>query len=200
MKKPIPDATQSHILTTAWDLIQREGRQDIGLSDIAAAAGVSRQTLFLAFGNRAGLLLAMVRHKDGQTDHVARLRAQGALPCTPTNFMGSLAIWLDYLPVVYPVAILLDAAGITETEAAQAINDRMKGALLSNFRRQITVIGAEGGLHPGANPKAVADRIWSSVHLQAWRLLVLDCGWSPQEFTKDRLAQAATCFPALTPD
>ena len=141
-----------------------------------------------------------MRHKDGQTDHVARLQAQGSLPCTPANFMGSLAIWLDYLPVVYPVAILLDAAGITEAEAAGAIGDRMKGALLHNFRRQVAAIAATGGLRPGANPQVVCDSIWASVHPQAWRLLVVDCGWSPQQFTQDRLAMAAACFPALTPE
>ena len=34
------------------------------MKDIAAAAGVSRQLVYFHYGNRAGLLTAMARHRD----------------------------------------------------------------------------------------------------------------------------------------
>ena len=74
MKKQISDASRIAILDAAWELIAERGRLDVGQSEIAAQAGVSRQTIFLAFGGRAGLLVAMLRNKDEQSHHVARLK------------------------------------------------------------------------------------------------------------------------------
>jgi AcrR family transcriptional regulator len=197
MKKTIPEATRAAILDAAWAMMERTGRQDIAMAEIAAAAGVSRQTLFYAFGNRSGLLLAMVRHKDSHTDHVSRMNGFRTLPCTPENFLKFVGIWLDYLPIVYPVAILLDAAAVTEAEAALAIGDRMKGALRTGLRRQLEQIGAMGGLHPGQDPQQLADVIWTLVHPQAWRLLVVECGWTAEAFRQHRLDLIAGWFPAL---
>lgn len=197
MKKTIPEATRSAILDAAWNVMERAGRQDIAMAEIAVAAGVSRQTLFYAFGNRSGLLLAMVRHKDSRTDHVSRLTAFRDLPCTAENFLKFVAIWLDYLPIIYPVAILLDAAAVTEPEAAFAIGDRMKGALLAGLRRQLGQIADLGGLHPGQDPKQLAEVIWTLIHPQAWRLLVVECRWTAEAFRQNRLDLIAGRFPAL---
>lgn len=191
MKSSIPEDTRSAILTAAWDMMEQTGRQDIGMAEIARAAGVSRQTLFLAFGGRSGLLLAMVRHKDTRTTHVQRMMAFGALPFTRDNLLKFLDVWLEYLPVVYPVAILLDAAAVTEAEAAAAIGDRMKVALLSAFTRYLTRMAEAGELPAGRAPEPLAQVIWTLVHPQAWRLLVQECGWTPEAFRKDRLSLVA---------
>ena len=54
--KTISPETRTAILAAAWELISTRGRTDVGQAEIAAAAKVSRQTVFYAFGNRAGLL------------------------------------------------------------------------------------------------------------------------------------------------
>ena len=43
-------------------------------------------------------------------------------------------------------------------------------------------------LCPPLTAEKAADLIWSSTHLDAWRHLVVDRGWSPSAFRQNRLA------------
>lgn len=185
--KPISDETKSAILGAAWSLIAEQGRADVGLAEIAAAAGVSRQTLFYAFGGRAELLVAMVRHRDAQTDHVARIRAAARQePAGREAILAMVQAWLDYLPVIYPVGILLDAAALTDAAAREAWDDRMIGALLAGFRGVVRRADAAGPL--GRDPDRLAEEIWACCHPSAWRRLVVECAWTPEDFRRSRLA------------
>lgn len=187
--KLISNDTRSAILNTTWSLIAKHGRLDVGFTEIAAACDVSRQTLYLAFGSRAGLLTEMVRNKDLQSDHVARLtQLSQSADVTADLFVTYLQTWLDYLPIIYPVGILLDAASLTDEEAASAWGDRMKGALLAGLVRLLKRLAKENALAAGTKPDHAAETIWSLVHPTAWRQLVIECGWSAQEFRRSRLA------------
>jgi AcrR family transcriptional regulator len=189
MKKlPISEKTRAAILDAAWSLMAEKRRVDVSQAEIAAAAGVSRQTIFVAFGNRAGLLTAMVRNKDTQSDHVARLGAiSHAATVRREDFLRYIDIWLDYLALIYPVGILLDAAALTDAEAASAWDDRMKGALLAGLKRILRQLARRGQLAKGWRPDRAAELVWSLVHPAAWRQLVVGCGWSPSEFRRTRL-------------
>lgn len=188
MRKPksISDDTKRAILEAAWDLITDSGRADVAMTEVAERAGVSRQTVFYAFGGRSGLLLAMVRHKDTRTDHVARLGAIVAEPSPgPDALIAYSSVWLDYLPLIYPVGILLDAASITDPEAAAAWNDRMIKALLGGYRRLAKAIHQT---HPlPEDPEKLADAIWALVHPTTYRRLVEECGWSHDAFRSHQL-------------
>src|SRR5262245_10549240 len=106
--QPITSQTREAVLAAAWRLIVARGRVDVSIADIAAAAGVTRQSIYLGFGNRAGLLVAMARHVDAQSAHTKRMRAivtGGA--GTPEALLGFMRAWLMHLPEIYPVGVLL---------------------------------------------------------------------------------------------
>lgn len=191
--KTIPEETRKKILETAWTLIAERGETDVSQVEIAEAAGVSRQTLFLAFGDRTGLLLAMVRHKDTLSDHVQRLGFAGGLkPEDPESLIASVEAWLDYLPIIYPVGILLDAAALTDAAARAAWDDRMKGALLAGWRRRARAVHAAGSIK--GDPDRIAEEIWALCHPSAWRLLVVETGWSAVEFRQSRINLVRACL------
>ncbi|MCB9545278.1 MAG: TetR/AcrR family transcriptional regulator [Myxococcales bacterium] len=179
--KAISPATQAQILEAAWALIAAEGRPDAGLAEIAARAAVSRQTVFYAFGSRSGVLTAMVRHQDTRTAHVARIQAAVFDPVpTAASVVAAVEAWLDYLPVIYPVGILLDAASLTDEAAAAAWRDRMVEALLGGFKVLLGRVHARSPL--GGDPGPIAEEIWAEVHPTMWRRLVVECGWAPAAF------------------
>ncbi len=189
--KKISYETKAAILEAAWRLIAERGRVDVGQGDIAAAAGVSRQSIFYAFGNRTGLLTAMVRHKDATSPRLARLREVGAARRTDAEqLLDVVAAWIDYIPDVYPVATLLDAAATTDPEARAAISDRMVGQLLKGFVARLRAMAERGQIAEGVDPDHAAQAIWEAVHIRAWRSLVVECGWSPDEFKRSRVAFA----------
>lgn len=188
-KQPISEATRTAILNATWSLMAEKGRLDVGQAEIAEAAGVSRQTVYLAFGDRAGLLMAMARNRDMQSDHVMRLgKISHAETATPEDIVRYLDIWFDYLQLLYAVIILLDAAALTDREVASAYNDRMKGALLAGMKRVLHLLAKDGHLVSGWKPDRAAEMIWSLVHPTAWRQLVVELGWSAEEFRRSRLA------------
>lgn len=186
--KPISDDTKAAILEAAWNLMAERG-VEVGQAEIAKAAGVSRQTVFYAFGNRTGLLTAMLRHRDAVTGGAARLaEVRGAGPADPARLIAYTQAWLDYLPVVYPVGALLFSAGQTDPEARAALDDRMVAQLLRGFRSLTRDIETAGNLAPGITATQAAEVIWAAVHFPAWRLLVVERGWTPEAFRESRLA------------
>jgi AcrR family transcriptional regulator len=190
MKKPaITEETRTAILRATWSLIAKKQRLDVSQSEIAAAAKVSRQTVYLAFGDRAGLLTAMAQHKDSETDHVARLIALSrADTVSRADFLRYLDAWLDYLPIIYPVGILLDASSLTDASARAAWDDRMKHALLAGLKRILRHLSRSGELAREVDADSAAELVWSLIHPTSWRRLVVECGWSAEEFRRSRIA------------
>ena len=129
----------------------------------------------------------MLRRKDRKAPEAAKLlgfadRAIG----TAEDFLELVDAWLDYLPVIYPVGIQLDAESLHHQGAAAAWDDRMKGALLRGFRFRFQVLAKKGALYPGWTADRAAEFTWSLVHPVNWRLLVVESGWSQQEFRRTR--------------
>ncbi|MCB1382380.1 MAG: TetR/AcrR family transcriptional regulator [Notoacmeibacter sp.] len=193
MKSPITEPTRNAILDAAWSLIAENGRLDVSQSAVAQAAGVSRQTVYLAFGDRSALLTAMVRHKDTQSDHAARLaEISGRKDISVASLREYLETWLDYLPVIYPVGILLDAAAVTDPQARDAWDDRMKNALLAGLKRIFKKLAQTGQVPGRLAPEHTSEFVWSLVHPSAWRLLVVECGWTGAEFSRSRMEAVET--------
>jgi AcrR family transcriptional regulator len=181
--------TRSRILDAAWRQVIERGRVDISVAEIARGAGVTRQSVYLAFGNRVGLMIAMARHADEKSRHAHRMRAIAAGDeAEPETLVAFVEAWLLHLPEIYPVGVLLGAAAVTDPEAAAVFNDRMVGGLHAHYRSVIERLASAGHLAEGWTPAEAADLVWSLTHIDAWRLLVVERGWTPERFAADRLA------------
>ena len=70
--------TRARILDAAFDRVRDGGTGAVSVKAIAAAAGVSRQLVYFHYGSRAGLLLAMARHRDESSGFVARVATRAS--------------------------------------------------------------------------------------------------------------------------
>lgn len=185
----ISDDTRAAILEAAWNLMAEQRRLDAGMAEIAAAAGVSRQTLFYAFGNRAGLLVAMARHQDTRGDQVQRMRTIAATGNDLPTLHAFVDAWLDYLPVVYPVAIQLETGSLSDADANAAWQDRIfSHGMRMGLDRILGQIAARGGLRGETDPSRVADLILTLLVPSSWRYLVVERGWTADQFVRSRHA------------
>lgn len=66
------DETESTVINAAISTFVRYGARKTSMSDIADAAGVSRQTLYDIFGNKDELVVATIRHITSQNLHDVR--------------------------------------------------------------------------------------------------------------------------------
>jgi AcrR family transcriptional regulator len=172
-------ATRDRVLQVARQLISKRGNAAISLVEVAAEAGLSRQTLYLLFGSRAGLLLAMVDQIDESSAAPATLAGlRQNLPAAEA-FEPYVRGWFEYLPVVLPVARALSAAATSgDADARVAWDSRMR--LLRGGFLQITKgLRAAGRLREGWTPEAAADWMFAQTHVDTWQHLVVDGGWKP---------------------
>ncbi|MEZ5644589.1 MAG: TetR/AcrR family transcriptional regulator [Burkholderiaceae bacterium] len=188
MKKSISEATRQAVLEAAWRRMSRPGGVGAGMGAIAQEAGVSRQTVFYAFGGRSGLLVAMVRHRDQQTDHVHRLSSLAQGPGADLSaLLAFIDVWLDYLPIVHPVAVQLENGAPSDPDLALAWNDRFfNQGLRRGFELILGRMTTAGCLPKGSDPSRMADLCLSLVVPSAWQLLVHDCRWTPDQFRSSR--------------
>src|SRR5262245_17251674 len=189
---PLSPETSRAILDAAWRLICERGRADVSLGEIAKTAGVTRQSIYIGFGGRARLLIAMARNADDRSEHAARMRtiSRGTAD-EPAALYAYAEAWLAHLPEVYPVGVLLSAASVTDAEAAAVFNDRMMDGLHAGYRRILKRLARAGHLSDAWSVERAADLCWSLTHIEAWRQLVVERGWSPAAFLADRQALSA---------
>jgi AcrR family transcriptional regulator len=182
----ISAGTRERILDAAWARVRDGGAAAASVKAIAADAGVSRQLVYFHYRNRAGLLLAMARHRDRASGFAGRVRATGQLP--PVEALEALLrAWCDYLPELTPVARALEAALIAGDEGGEAWTDRM-GDLHAVLGAAADRVARAGRLAPGWTPAAAADWLWSRVQPGTWDHLVAHRHWSHAAYTDRTVA------------
>jgi AcrR family transcriptional regulator len=172
--------TRRRILAAAWELVLANGATAVRMRDVAATAGVSRQLVYIHFGDRAGLLVAMARNHDEQSGFLERVAATRTLP-PAEGLEALLRTWFEYLPEILPVAAGLQAAAAAGDEAAAAWRDRMAD-LREAFRVAVARLRRDGRLTRGWTVDAAADWVWMRSHLSSWQQLVGERGWTPKRY------------------
>ena len=172
--------TRERILATTWRLMEKSKDLRVRIADIAAAAGVSRQAVYLHFGNRAGLLLAAFQYRD-RTHATGTIKRAAETAPVADALAAFVKAWFEHIPRIQPAAHLLSAAAQIDPEARVAWEDRM------GLLRRLTLtlakrLAAAGALKPGWTAAKAADWIWHRTHLDGWRHLVGERGWDAAEY------------------
>ena len=182
MARPTLTDTRARILGATWRLMEETEDLTVRIADIAAASGVSRQAVYLHFGNRAQLLLAAVQYRDAQSPTDAIRRAAEEEP-VPEALGAFVAAWFAHIPRIEPVAHLLSAASQVDAEARVAFDDRMN-VLRRNITALANRLAQAGALKPGWTAARAVDWIWHRTHLVGWRQMVGERGWTPADYTR----------------
>jgi AcrR family transcriptional regulator len=173
--------TRERILTAARELLEQRAWAGVGLGEVARAAGVSRQAIYLHFGSRAALLLALVDYVD-EVEGLAELVARVDDASSGAEQLDRLA-WLNsvYEPRIRSVVIAHDAARRHDADLEQAWQDRMERRR-SLYRRTVRRLEAERALAAGLTRKDAVDLIWALLGPRVHEDLVGDRGWSARRY------------------
>lgn len=174
--------TREEILDVAWTLVSAEG-VDISLAEIANAAGVSRQALYLHFSSRGGLLMALVERADEQFKIEEKFGALQKVQSPDKRLEKAILLWLDFVVYIHPVATDLIRLRATDDAAAAAWSSRMD-KLKHGLRTLTGSLKKDGILRKDWSSRKAADYLWASTSLQLWSLLTQECGWSQGEVRK----------------
>ena len=184
---PLPEDARTRILETAWRLIGERQDASVTLVEIAKESEVSRQTLYVNFGSRAGLLTAMVAHHDETSGGPAGLKRARRDASTDQALETFTRAWFKYVPDVFPVATALAVAARSDEDARAAWESRMqlvRSALLEITRG----LAKSGQLKPGWTPEDAADWYFNLIHVDTWQHLVVERGWKPTDLVRHVVA------------
>lgn len=170
--------TRDRILDAALARLEVAGPDGRGarMSDVAQAAGVSRQAVYLHFSNRAALLTAAARRLDEIHDIDAALAASRAASSGAARLDAFITAWAGHLPKIYGVARALLAMRARDADAAAAWEDRM-AALRQGCAAAAAALAADGALDPEWTEAEATDLLMALLSVRGWEELVCDRGW-----------------------
>ncbi len=164
-------------------MLEEHGGRGVRMGDIAKAAGISRQAVYLHFASRTELLVAATRHLDKVLDVDRRLAPSRAATSGAERLALYIDCWGHYIPEIYGVAKALLLARDADEAAAAAWNDRML-AMREGCRAAIEALHAEGKLAPEWAPKRATDALWTMLLVPNWEHLTGVCGWSTRQYVR----------------
>jgi AcrR family transcriptional regulator len=191
--------SRTRILDAALSLITRRGGADVTMAEIADAARVSRQAVYLHFGDRGALLVALARHADEKRGLAAEIRKIAEAPAGVTAVREMVALQARMNPGIWALARALDAVSRVDKAAERSWQDRLQNRL-DGCRAIVARLQKEHALRPGLNPDIAADLLWTMTSLRMWDDLVLQRGWSAaryEAYVSECLLASLTTSPAI---
>ncbi len=183
--------TRERILQTTWRLLERQRGHSVRLEDIAQAAGVSRQAIYLHFGSRTELFIATGRYVDEVhrlPERIERIKRACKESGGVAGVKEIVTFWGNYLPEIYESAKALLALRETDEAAAAAWADRMEG-FYQGCLGTIQQVAQEGRLAPAWTIETATEFFWAMLSIEVWERLTIEHGWSQEQYI-ERLQQA----------
>ncbi|MDP8931980.1 MAG: TetR/AcrR family transcriptional regulator [Actinomycetota bacterium] len=179
-------STRETILDAGVRLFTERG-SGVRLEDIADEAGVSRQTLYVHFGSRAGLLLGLVQQVDA-SGMLERLVQQVVHAPSSAETLDAVAhLHAEYSPVAYPIARLFMSGRHEDDALRVAWDDRME-ARRNLYREVVRRLSSDGVLASEWTVKSAVEVMFALTSWQLWEQLVVDQNWTKAEY-RDRLGR-----------
>ena len=171
------------ILEAALALIARRGGADITMAQVARAAGMSRQAVYLHFSDRAELFVALVRYTDERRGLEAEIQHIRNAPSGIEAMRRMVSLQARSNPIIWPPARALESVRRADPDVERAWQDRLQHRL-AGCREMIRRVEKDGDLLPGIGIDAASDLLWTLTSLRMWEDLVVQRGWSPGKYEK----------------
>lgn len=174
--------TRRAVLEATRALVAERGSA-MRIADVAKRAGVSRQAIYLHFGDRAGLLVALVQHMDGVLDLRPSLEHVYAGESGEDVIDRAMGLHVDFSRAIDGVARVLETEQYDDADLGAAWRDRMRfrhGTHVEMVRR----IAAFGELDDDWTVEAAADTFYAVTLPSVWREATRELGWSATDYVR----------------
>ncbi len=173
--------TRQAILEAALQLFTQGDPSAVRMVDIAKIAGVTRQAVYLHFGSRTGLLVSLVQYVD-EKEGLAALAQPVWDAATGVEALDRfVTLQAEYNPRIYSTAKIGISGRYGDDAVAAAWEDRMAGRREA-CRGLILWLERDGVLAPFDSLEEAADLLWTLTSIQVWEQLVIDQGWTAEQY------------------
>lgn len=179
--------TRRTVLRTAHDLFVEKGYGRTTIADIARAAGVSAETIYATFKNKATLLHRVWDVTIGGDDadvvfhERPEIRAIRAEPDLAKRFLLHAHMSTATARRMAPFLLALRGAAATEAAAAELLAevDRQRLAGMTVMAHEAAATGALA-----VTEEQCRDLIWSTTDGTLWHRLVAERGWTDEQYAE----------------
>jgi AcrR family transcriptional regulator len=177
--------TRELLLDTAERQFLEVGYGATTVGAIAAAAGVSVETVYKSFGGKSGLVRAIYDRGllgaggDAAYERSDQMREHESDPRVIMRKWGLLTS--EVASVITPIRLLIRAAAASEPEMASLLADSDSERLI-RMEHHARFLAERGYLRDGVTVARAADVLWTCSSAEFYELLVLNRGWSPADF------------------
>ena len=182
-------ATHRAIVTAAAELFQRYGYAATTVDAIAAAAGVSRKTVFASGGSKFALLKdAFDWSLVGDDEPIPMADREPVQRIIVTTVPAeAVRLWAEMITDTAtraaPMGAVLVAAAQVDADAADMLRIS-DGHRLDGARAFVAHLASIGGLRPGLDRSEAADLCWLAMDAGPYLRLVTERGWSPDRYRR----------------
>ncbi len=182
-------ATRRRILSAAQELFERDGYSATSMAAIAAAAGVSLKTVYLAFDTKSGVLRALwhlLLRGDEDTVPVGEQPWFREVLAEPDPERQLRLNMRNSLQVKQRVGAILEAirSAAPADPDISALWARIQSEFHDNQRAVVQSIAHKGALAPGLTVAAATDILWALNHPTVYGLLAGERRWTAKRYEK----------------
>ena len=181
--------TRAEVAEAARQLFIARGYAGTTLADIAAAAAVAVPTVKLAYGTKRNVLLAAWDRAVKGGDDPRPVADQPwfqellASPDPRDHLRLQAAASREVKARIAPLVEVIRAAAPTDADIA-ALWAKMQAEFYDNQRQTIRALQGKGQLRDGLSEREATDLLWTLNHPTLYHLLVLERGWTPEQYER----------------
>jgi AcrR family transcriptional regulator len=169
--------TGAQIARAARELFVTRGWAATTVREVARAAGVSVPTVYAVYGNKSGLIRALVDAADLSGD-LPRMLAELETAAGPPGQLAAMAAYDRRLfERAGDVITALREAGRTEPELAQVYGDGRRRA--DETRIEVFADWPIGALRAGITSQEAVDIYAALCNIDVFTVLTVERGWEP---------------------
>jgi AcrR family transcriptional regulator len=191
--------TRREIVAAAGKLFRDRGYGATSMPLIATEAGVVVETIYRAFGSKAGLFRAVMEAvlAGGTARAQVPVEERPAIRAVieEQDPRRQVALYVSTQAGIHrragPLLRALSGAAATDPEL-RTLWDEMEAWRLEGQGRFVAMLAERGRLRPELSFEEGRDILWTLCSLAVYDLLVLERGWTAQRY-RDWLTRALTC-------
>ena len=178
--------TRRRVLAAARELFVADGYRGTTVATVAAAAGVSPDTIYASLGGKRGLLERVVAHAredpddPAQRDQLHRREEIHALPDPHQRLRRLVGLSCETLARISPVHGVIKCAADGDPTASDLLSEMLERRLEIQSRNLRVYLGA--GLRDGLTPEEAAERYSALLSPDLYNLLTADRGWPADRY------------------
>lgn len=178
------ERTRTAILDAAWRLFDEAGSEAVRVQDVADAAGVTRQTVYFHFDNRAKLLAEVARHVDEQVEDLPARAAPVWESESGVEAVGRFVeLVADYYPAIRDVVTEVQATRMHDQDVEAAWRDRLESRKAA-CRGLVDWLDRDGCRAEGLSHSDATDLLTMLTSFGTWEDLTVHQGWSREHYVR----------------